>query len=148
METVNERVYLMVEDIYTELRKNGSPSLARVKKNLRNFLKTAHITRNGTVLIGYWFKYRKPQAFSNTLTDVQMEKFWKKFHQAMENGQYEHFKGSSKCRICGESNGSMESRLSVKGVKLRVPQGYAHYLEEHDVMPDTLLLDLFGIKYK
>lgn len=47
-----------------------------------------------------------------------------------------HWKGWSNCRICGKMNG--DTCLSNGGFVY--PEGYAHYIEEHDVMPDSQLL--------
>lgn len=41
------------------------------------------------------------------------------------------YMGSSRCRFCGQTNGSTEL---TDGVWLW-PDGFAHYLEEHDVKP-------------
>lgn len=42
------------------------------------------------------------------------------------------YRGSSQCRCCGQSNGSHEYRY----LGWTWPEGYFHYLSEHNVRPD------------
>ena len=42
-----------------------------------------------------------------------------------------HCKGSSRCRICGKSNGSIEYFYGG----WIWPEGYGHYISEHNVVP-------------
>jgi hypothetical protein len=46
------------------------------------------------------------------------------------------WKGYSNCRICDKMNGS--TCLQNKG--FIYPEGYAHYIKDHNVMPDAELL--------
>ncbi len=49
---------------------------------------------------------------------------------------HEQWKGSSQCRICGKTNGS---RCLTDGVFVW-PDGYAHYIDAHDVAVDPALM--------
>ena len=75
-----------------------------------------------------------------------MEIFWKKFRKLQGKGTLNPYKGSSTCRICGNTkNGSSELEVTLKGYRLRIPSGYAHYIEKHNVKPHRFLLLQFGI---
>lgn len=148
MPYVDEQVYALLEKAYGAFKEADIPRHKQARKELRQFLKKTHVTRNGRVLIGYWFKYKMPVEDSNDLTEKQMEAFWPKYFRALEHGRTINYKGSSHCRLCGQSNGSTEVELSLKGIKLAIPHGYTHYIKEHDVKPDSLLLELLGIKTK
>lgn len=60
----------------------------------------------------------------------------------------EHQKGQSICRICGCHNGSGEYvfRKVFKHIRREVimPSGYRHYIEKHNVSPDTDSLITFA----
>lgn len=47
------------------------------------------------------------------------------------------YRGMSWCRVCGKSNGSQDW---FKG-PFRYPQGYVHYLVEHDFKPPQIVID-------
>ena len=53
----------------------------------------------------------------------------------------QQYKGSSTCRICGCQNGSGEYvfRKTFKHIRREIimPSGYRHYIEKHNVAPDT-----------
>lgn len=48
------------------------------------------------------------------------------------------YKGSSTCRICGDWNGTKEYEYNG----FRWPEGYSHYIEEHNVRPDKAFYDM------
>lgn len=60
----------------------------------------------------------------------------------------EHQKGQSTCRICGCQNGSGEYvfRKVFKHIRREIimPSGYRHYIEKHNVSPDTDSLITFA----
>jgi hypothetical protein len=60
----------------------------------------------------------------------------------------QQYKGSSTCRICGCQNGSDEYvfRKVFKNIRREVlmPSGYRHYIEKHNVSPDTDSLMTFA----
>jgi len=51
--------------------------------------------------------------------------------------RYEGYRGFSTCRICGKMNGS---RDHFRG-PFRYPQGYLHYIIDHDVKPPQSVID-------
>lgn len=55
---------------------------------------------------------------------------------------YKGYRGSSRCRLCGCRNGSLEYRVHINGQVLVVPEGYVHYLRDHNVVVDKRLLPL------
>ena len=53
-----------------------------------------------------------------------------------EGKTHASWKGWSTCRICGKMNGS----TCLKNGKFVYPSGYAHYIIDHNIMPDLDLL--------
>ena len=49
-----------------------------------------------------------------------------------------HYKGMSICRVCGIQNGSAENHRAG----YVWPEGYAHYITEHNVKPPKSVIDL------
>jgi len=49
--------------------------------------------------------------------------------------------GSSRCRICNKTNGSKETRITHNGIKFIVPEGYIHYVKDHNVHPSSNLIE-------
>lgn len=45
------------------------------------------------------------------------------------------YKGWSTCRCCGEENGSQEFKFEKFGLRWVWPEGYYHYVEEHNIRP-------------
>jgi hypothetical protein len=83
---------------------------------------------------GYWYTGKG----SLLPKPVPNEKPWKgkklflKWLAKRESEAYkEHFKGSSKCRVCGKKNGSASFQL----LGWQWPSGFAHYVREHNVRP-------------
>lgn len=52
------------------------------------------------------------------------------------------FKGWSTCRVCGAHNGSSE--YSLNGWKW--PEGFQHYVKDHNVKPTDAFLTFLGVK--
>ncbi len=50
------------------------------------------------------------------------------------------YKGLSPCRICGKLNGAAEYTKE----ELSFPEGYVHYIRDHNVVPDKRLIDKFS----
>ena len=50
--------------------------------------------------------------------------------------EYAAWMGWSNCRICGRSNGS----VCINNGGFVYPEGYVHYIQDHNVMPDLDLL--------
>lgn len=45
------------------------------------------------------------------------------------------YRGYSNCRLCGGLNGTREYLPMINEVRYVVPEGYLHYLEDHNVHP-------------
>lgn len=45
------------------------------------------------------------------------------------------YKGSSRCRICGQPVGNEEYTATFAGITFTWPQGYLHYVQEEKVRP-------------
>jgi len=67
----------------------------------------------------------EPEARRRVLAYLQREKF-----------RGDAYKGVSSCRLCGMSNGSCDF---TDGAYLW-PEGYAHYIEQHNVMPERTFI--------
>ena len=94
------------------------------------------------IAIGYWAS--KPGEghwpVSNTPRPDQLE-IVEKLKAAMMTGSWVSYRGWSNCRLCGKMNGSKELEIMSDGTRYRIPQGYLHYLEDHQVGYEPILLD-------
>lgn len=54
----------------------------------------------------------------------------------MKGNLHTAWKGFSRCRICGKMNGT----ICLTDGEFVYPEGYAHYIVDHNVMPDVDLL--------
>ena len=52
------------------------------------------------------------------------------------------YKGHSSCRICGKSNGSVEHKANG----WLWPEGYIHYVEEHNVRPSLAFQEMVLVR--
>lgn len=52
-----------------------------------------------------------------------------------KNAEEASYRGFSCCRLCGICNGSKTYELTAFGVTWRWPQGYLHYIQDHNVRP-------------
>jgi hypothetical protein len=64
--------------------------------------------------------------------------------QAMKTGRMLGYRGWSICRICGKHNGTGELEITYGNFRdgkkqYRIPEGYVHYLEDHNVAVDPIL---------
>ena len=88
--------------------------------------------------IGYW---RKTEDSNEDLPWPIIRKLppetKQKIKDFLEKGElYAAWRGSSSCRICGKTNGS----TCLKNGNFIYPEGYLHYILDHDVMVDSELL--------
>lgn len=60
----------------------------------------------------------------------------------METGYMAGYRGWSTCRICGKHNGTKELEIIRGRIKYCIPEGYVHYLEDHNVAYDPKLLEV------
>ena len=89
--------------------------------------------------VGYWYSKEEPKLpmpvqqgpDSEWVLAGRPAAFAKLLNIVERLARCRGFKGSSKCRICGKRNGSME--YSYKGWMW--PEGYMHYIKDHNVRP-------------
>lgn len=75
-------------------------------------------------------------------TNENKQKIINKLQALYNSGRIYGYKGDSKCRICNCINGSRESSITInKNLSFVIPEGYFHYLIEHNVIPHKFLLD-------
>ncbi len=60
------------------------------------------------------------------------------------DGRVKCYKGTSRCRLCGDRNGSREYVLNG----YVWPSGYLHYLEKHDIEPDKGFVNFISKLYR
>lgn len=70
-----------------------------------------------------------------------------KLKQIFAQADQKSYFGSSECRICGQSNGCLEYWLNQDQVTYVVPEGYLHYLEQHNVHPSREFIDFINYYY-
>lgn len=94
---------------------------------------------------GFWWSKQEP----HLPKPVALDYYWKGrkhlleamsyVESAVESGELEgrvsHCKGSSRCRICEERNGSSEFRCFFMQSVWVWPSGLRHYIKEHNVRP-------------
>jgi hypothetical protein len=96
------------------------------------------------IKIGYWaseFEEDLPLPVADTAKPDQAEVI-EKLRGLMNTGYLASYRGSSKCRLCGQFNGSKELEIIRGSTKYRIPEGYIHYLEIHNVGYDDRLLEV------
>ena len=104
------------------------------------------------IYIGYWSHEKDPPNMDyngqilpfpveDSATQNQSEVIAKLKH-AYETLYLERYRGWSTCRLCGRKNGTAELEIIRGNIKYRIPEGYVHYLEFHNVAYDPLLLEL------
>ena len=81
-----------------------------------------------------------PGAFHGFLTKDNYQQFKKRLERIQRSAKYDAYRGSSVCRVCGCRNGSVEFYINhydkiVGDVQVRWPEGYIHYLKEHNLHP-------------
>jgi len=63
----------------------------------------------------------------------------------MDSHEPKAYFGFSRCRVCGEANGSREFGITNDGVAFTFPDGLYHYYAEHGVMPSD---EIYGFIMK
>ena len=61
---------------------------------------------------------------------------------AYASGHMVGYRGWSICRICDKHNGTQELEIIVGRMKYGIPEGYIHYLEDHNVAVDPKLKEI------
>ena len=96
------------------------------------------------IVIGYWGHKdggdNLPRPMANTARPDQA-KIIAKLKVAMDSGYLNYYRGASECRLCGQQNGYKELEIIRGRTKYRIPDGYLHYLEDHQVGYDPMLLE-------
>lgn len=105
-----------------------------------------------TNYIGYWKTNFPdcpyPMPVANTATPEELSEALSLLNKIKSSIKTRtlYTKGVSPCRLCGKSNGSQEyvvtkySRAGNPLVRWCVPEGYVHYLMDHQVKPDFAAL--------
>lgn len=85
---------------------------------------------------GFWSQYNQvndilPPAIENEKPWEGKQDFLDALEVIEQQARHKHYKGMSECRICEQRNGSGEFELDG----WLWPDGYRHYIEEHNVRP-------------
>lgn len=82
-------------------------------------------------------KYPFPISSNEPIDNQFIDKFIKIMNKCYDDDDYTQFLGLSKCRLCNKMNGSGEYIINNEknGIKFYVPEGYIHYLKDHNVHP-------------
>jgi len=99
--------------------------------------------------IGFWsidpfnFTSDLPFPIQNTsnLNSTQKTFILDQFKKVESKSKSEFYLGFSICRICEKPNGNIEYTYNNGTKDFIFPQGYKHYLEDHDVEIDPEFLD-------
>lgn len=94
---------------------------------------SARKREEGPAHVGFWYSESEPHFPVPRPGPSPVDKnVVKKLLQAQAVAQQRHYKGWSDCRICGKPNGTSDYRLGG----FVWPEGYRHYIEEHNVPID------------
>lgn len=96
------------------------------------------------ILLGFWKSEDKPElpmpvknSWKNLPAKKRFLAWYKEFLETYD--ECRAYKGSSTCRLCGGDAGSYEYVFTFKTkngrMTLFIPEGYEHYIEEHNVKP-------------
>lgn len=96
---------------------------------------------NKPILEGFWYSkeepnFPDPKEFSSGKTFKGKTVFLTALREVEATAARDAYKGSSTCRICGCRNGSK----TFKGDGFNWPEGYAHYIEKHNVKPTAAFI--------
>lgn len=95
------------------------------------------------ITIGYWrHQDDKEGAWPEANTErPDQDAVIDRLKEAVRKGFVIGYRGWSNCRLCGKINGSRELEIIRGDTKWVIPEGYVHYLEEHRVGYDPVLLE-------
>lgn len=91
---------------------------------------------------GFWSKTNRPQP--GGITSRWAAQFVAQLSRVEAKARKRGYKGSSKCRVCGQRNGSYE--FDYRGWVW--PEGLKHYIIEHNVKPSGRFIIFIGISSK
>lgn len=112
--------------------------LEEKEKNLK--LKQATLNQNTFYPIGFWHSDREtffphPRVFIGEALGLDIKE---KLSKHIANSLVlKHYRGASPCRICNKWVGSREN---TDGLFI-FPEGFAHYISEHDLLPPKIFLE-------
>ena len=92
--------------------------------------------------VGYWKSEigdNFPVAIPNTASDEEISKMLKEIDNFKEKSISMHTKGISRCKLCGEPNGSIDFIFVRRGKAIHLPEGLNHYIEKHRVLVPAVL---------
>lgn len=87
-------------------------------------------------------KLSNNQNYTVTVQKLFLQRLALAEQRAEDRGGMRHYKGPSKCRICGSLNGSSEFTYH----HYTWPSGYSHYIRDHGVAPNKMLYTML-VKY-
>ena len=91
----------------------------------------------------YHFCDEYPYPFPSLQTLNQKEIITRCENVLKKYGFYHGYKGYSICRICQYNrNGDSEYLIDYEGTTYVIPIGYFHYLKEHNVKIDSILIKI------
>ena len=138
-------------EIKSALLKYSVPNLGNINE-VRYSHYSIYKVSDSVYIEGYWFEgsYKdtrfplpKPaeskvgHEFINTLKNIIDENT----HENFDVTKIDYL-GHSSCRLCKKSNGRSEFTIkNLNGIEFRVPDGYMHYLEKHNIHPSEEFKD-------
>lgn len=69
----------------------------------------------------------------NTISITDKKDFLTKLHNVEKKASFFSYMGFSRCRICGQRNGTKTFYSNT----FAWPDGYSHYIEEHNIQPSA-----------
>lgn len=107
--------------------------------------------------VGYWNnsqdqypQYEKPEA--NTASDSEIKIVMDLLDKIKQSDKTRllYCRGSSPCRICGNTNGSQEYQVAIRNKRkdvicyINIPEGLKHYVADHRVKLSVEQFDLLN----
>jgi hypothetical protein len=86
------------------------------------------------------YKYPVPLPMDKKVDEELIEKIY----NFLDDKKGTHYLGFSCCRICGKTNGDFEYHITKNGEKWTIPEGYMHYVTEHNVMPSNEFIKMIN----
>lgn len=91
------------------------------------------------IKLGYWDEENTP---GNSVGELSERDYYKVLDYLQNGKVYRRWRGFSTCRVCKKRNGS----VCLTDGTYQWPEGYAHYVLEHNVVPSDDFLAHIGIK--
>lgn len=87
---------------------------------------------------GFWcssFEPNLPVPVPNDESWPGQALFLRKLFTVQSKAPHVAFRGWSRCRLCGQANGNKEFTEVINGQAWTWPEGFRHYVLEHNVRP-------------